>query len=344
MTQPLRKMVLAGGSGFLGRLLADWFRPLNWDVVVLTREPCAAMPARAVLWDGETGGDWAGELEGATALVNLAGRSVNCRYHAQNRRAIVRSRLDSTRALGEAVAGCMRPPKVWLNSSTATIYKHSFDRPMDEASGLIAGTPEAKDVFSVEVAKAWEAAFAEAAAPATRKVALRTAMVLSTYPHTVYRVLRRLVRSGLGGAMGGGRQFVSWLHQTDFCRAVEWVIEHDELAGPVNLAAPEPLPNRDVMSTLRVVCHVPFGLPATRWMLEIGAVALRTETELIINSRRVVPARLLEAGFQFRFPDFRSAVEDLERRMAQPPRRSLRVDSRGEGGDQKQLTRSPIND
>lgn len=318
MQKTSRKIVLAGGSGFLGRLLVDWFNRLNWEVVVLTRQGSAAnLQARTVNWDGETLGDWARELDNCVALVNLAGRSVNCRYHARNRRVILTSRVEPTRILGQAVAACAYPPQVWLNSSTATIYQHSYDRPMDEESGVIAGSMEAKDLFSVDVAKAWERAFEESASPETRKVALRTAMVFSTCPGTVYRVLRRLVRCGLGGTMDGGRQYVSWLHQTDFCRAIEWLIERDDFAGVVNLAAPRPLSNREMMQVMRAACHMPIGLPASRWMLEVGAFVLRTETELIIKSRRVVPARLIDAGFQFCFPDFVAAIEDLEGQLAQ---------------------------
>jgi uncharacterized protein (TIGR01777 family) len=187
---------------------------------------------------------------------------------------------------------------------------------MDEFTGVIAGTPEAKDEFSVDVAKAWEQAFDEATTPGTRKVALRTAMVFSTRRGTVYRVLRRLVRLGLGGAMDEGRQWVSWIHEDDFCSAIEWLIDRPDLVGAVNLAAPHPLTNREMMAVIRRACHMHIGLPAKRWMLEIGAFVLRTETELIIKSRRVVPARLTAAGFQFRFPEFREAIGDLEGRLA----------------------------
>jgi uncharacterized protein (TIGR01777 family) len=319
MLENPHKLVIAGGSGFLGRLLVDWFARAGWEVVVLTRQSGTSVgPARAVFWDAQTLGPWAAELAGASALVNLAGRSVNCRYHARNRRAILASRVESTRVLGEAIARSVAPPKVWLNSSTATIYKHTFERPMDE-SGMIAGTPEAKDQFSIDVARAWERAFAEAATPRTRKIALRTAMVFSNTPHTVYPVLRRLVRLGLGGPLAGGRQYVSWIHETDFCRAVEWLIEREDFSGPVNVAAPRPLTNRAVMEILRRACHMPFGLPATRWMLELGAFFLRTETELVIKSRRVVPGRLAAAGFDFHFPTFSSAIADLEARPARQP-------------------------
>ena len=308
------RIILAGGAGFLGQALARWFEP-RFDVVVLTRHPSVYRgPGRAIGWDGRTLSPWCDELDGATALVNLAGRSVNCRYHARNRAQMMSSRIEPTRVLGQAMAGCTAPPPVWLNSSTATIYKHSFDRPMDEATGEIAGTPEVKDEFSIEIAQAWEREFDAACTPHTRKVALRTAMVFSNTPGTVYRVLRRLVRLGLGGAMGDGRQYVSWLHETDFCRTVEWVIERDDFRGPVNLAAPRPLTNRAMMHVIRHACGMPFGLPATRGMLEIGAFLLRTETELILKSRRVVPTRLLDAGFEFHFETLAQAVMDLEKR------------------------------
>jgi hypothetical protein len=212
--------------------------------------------------------------------------------------------------LGEAIARCASPPRVWLNSSTATIYRHTFGPAWDEA-GEIGATPEAKDAFSVEVATAWEREFNAAPTPRTRKVALRSAMVLGHARNSVFPVLRRMTRLGLGGRMGSGRQFVSWIHQEDFCRAVEFLLERDDLSGVVNLAAPNPLPNADMMRLFRELCGVPIGLPATEWMLEVGAFLLHTETELIIKSRRVVPGRLLAAGFQFRFPEMRGAVADL---------------------------------
>ncbi len=310
------KLVVAGGSGFLGQRIVQWFDALGWDVVILTRRPTLkAGPGRYVEWDGKTLGDWSSHLEAAAAVLNLAGRSVNCRYHARNREAILTSRLEPTRILGEAIAKCARPPEVWLNSSTATIYKHSYDRPMDE-TGVIGGSPQAKDLFSVDVAKAWEQIFDEARTPATRKVVLRTAMVFGTQTGSVFRVLRRLARLGLGGAMAGGRQYVSWIHETDFCRAIQWLIDRQDFAGPVNLAAPAPVTNRVMMRTIRRACHASFGLPATGWMLEVGTFLVRSETELVIKSRRVIPARLMAAGFEFQFPDLTAAVADLERQLA----------------------------
>ena len=303
----MKRIVIAGGSGFLGHILIDRFGGQGFEVVNLSRFTAGSRAAcRQVEWDGKTIGQWSHELEGAAVVINLAGRSVNCRYHERNRRQILDSRIESTRVLGQAIARCKNPPRVWLNSSTATIYKHTFGPAWNE-DGEIGGTPEVNDPFSVEVAQAWERELNLATTPHTRKVALRTAMVLGHGTNSVFPVLSRLVRCGLGGRMGSGQQFVSWIHQADLCRALDFILDHDELAGPLNLTAPMPLSNREMMSILRNLYHVPMGLPATRWMLELGAFFLRTETELILKSRRVVPGRLLSSGFEFRFPTFRTA-------------------------------------
>ncbi|MFN7138738.1 MAG: TIGR01777 family oxidoreductase [Limisphaerales bacterium] len=310
MTKP--RIVLPGGSGFLGRVLAPYFVNKGYEVIVLSRQPAPIGEGIQTLpWDGCTHGPWAEALEGATAVINLAGRSVNCRYHARNRKLMMDSRVDSTRVLGEAIARCKTPPGVWMNSSTATIYKHSFDKPMDESS-LTGATPEAKDAFSIEVATAWERTFEAASTPHTRKVLLRTAMVLDAMPGTVFRVLRNLAKRGLGGKMGTGKQYMSWIHSEDFCRALEFILHREELCGVVNIAAPNPLPNREVMRLFREIAGMPFGLPAAEWMLELGAFFLRTETELIIKSRRVVPKRLLDAGFKFHHPELPEALRQIE--------------------------------
>ena len=301
-------IILAGGSGFLGQLLRQHFLKQGCDVVVLTRSPRQMNGnSRECFWDGRTIGEWTRELDGADVLINLAGRSVDCRYTARNRRLMMDSRVDSTRVLGEAIARCANPPQVWLNSSTATIYKHNFGPAWDE-SGEIGATPEARDAFSVEIAREWERTFDAAPTPRTRKVALRMAMVFGCGKNSVFPVLCRLARCGLGGHMGSGRQYVSWIHETDLCRAIDWIVQHDEIVGPVNLAAPNPVTNREMMTSVRDVCGVPFGLPAAEWMLEVGAFFLRTETELIIKSRRVVPGRLLATGFQFRHAQMREAM------------------------------------
>jgi uncharacterized protein (TIGR01777 family) len=307
----MKRVILAGGSGFIGGILADDFHKAGYEIVVLSRTPGRPpLDRRTLYWDGRTVGAWAAELEGADAVINLAGRSVDCRYTLQNRKLILDSRLDSTRVLGEAIQRCGTPPRVWLNSSTATIYKHSLDRPMDE-NGEIGSTPEAQDAFSIEVAREWERVFQESATPQTRKVALRSAMVLGLGRNSVFPVLRRLVRFRLGGKMASGKQYVSWIHQTDFCRSIHWLLKNVEFEGPVNLAAPNPVSNSEMTRTLREVCSVSVGLPANRWMLEVGAFFMRTEPELIIKSRRVIPGRLLHSGFKFEFQTLRQAFEDL---------------------------------
>ncbi len=314
---PLR-IVLPGGSGQVGTLLARAFHQEGHDVTVLSRGPERA-PWRVVAWDGQTAGDWTEVLDGADVVINLAGRSVNCRYTPENRRAILESRVVSTRLIGEAIGRARRPPRVWLQASTATVYAHRFDAANDEATGLLGGSePEAPETwrFSIEVATAWEKALEEAVTPHTRKVAMRSAIVMSPDSGGAFDMLLRLVRYGLGGREGDGRQYVSWIHEDDFVRAVRWLIEHDEVRGPVNLAAPHPLPNADFLRALREAWGAPFGLPASKWMLEVGARLLRTETELILKSRRVVPGRLLEAGFAFHFPSWPEAAADLCQRWS----------------------------
>jgi uncharacterized protein (TIGR01777 family) len=306
-----RRIILAGGSGFLGTALARTFTKAGDEVIVLTRSPQnRTNGAKEVSWDAKTLGDWTALVEGADIIINLTGKSVDCRYTEKNRRAIIASRVDSTRVVGEAIARCAKPPRLWLNASSATLYKHLFDHAADE-SGETGATSEAKDEFSIDVISRWENALNEATTPATRKVAMRITMVFGA-EEGVFPVLRRLARFGLGGKMASGKQYVSWIHEEDFCRAVEWLIAHDELSGPINFAAPNPLTNAEMMRLVRKTCGAPFGLPAARWMLEIGAFFLRTETELIIKSRRVVPGKLLTSGFQFHFQKLEDALRNLE--------------------------------
>lgn len=307
------KVVIPGGSGQVGTLLARRLMADKHEVVVLSRTPANA-PWRTVVWDGRTLGEWRREFEGAEAVINLAGRSVNCRYNAANRQAILESRIFSTRVVGEAIASAQYPPRVWLQAGTATIYAHRYDAPNDEETGLIGGTePDVPETwrFSIEVARAWERALDEAQTPQTRKVVLRSAMTMSPDRDGVFDALLRLVRCGLGGRAGDGRQYVSWIHESDFVRAIYWILEHDTVVGPINLSAPHPLPNAEFMRALRQAWGLPFGLPAANWMLKIGAALLHTETELILKSRRVVPGRLLKAGFEFEFPTWPEAAHDL---------------------------------
>jgi uncharacterized protein (TIGR01777 family) len=310
------KIVIPGGSGQVGTVLARAFHGDGHDVVVLSRRP-QTRPWRMAGWDGVTRGAWCREIDGSDVVINLAGRSVNCRYTARHRREILESRVRSTRVVGTAIAESPRPPRVWLQASTATIYAHRYDAPNDEATGMIGGEePDAPRAwrFSIDVARAWEGAFQEAATPATRKVLLRSAMTMSPDPGGIFATLLTLVRCALGGRAGDGRQFVSWIHFEDFVRAIQWLIDREAIAGAVNVASPHPLPNEAFMRILRRASGHFIGLPAPEWMLEMGAVVIRTETELILKSRRVVPGRLLENGFTFKYPHWNEAAADLYRR------------------------------
>lgn len=307
------KIVLPGGSGQVGTLLARAFFNQGHEVVVLGRRPAGA-PWRTVRWNGTTLDEWVGELEAADAVVNLAGRGVNCRYHARNREEIMRSRVESTRAVGQAIARAKRPPRVWLQMSTATIYAHRYDAPNDEQTGILGGEePGAPDTwrFSIDVARAWEREAREAVTPQTRKVILRSAMVMSPDRGGVFDTLLGLVRRGLGGKVGDGRQFVSWIHDADFVRAIAWLIGRDNVCGAVNICSPHPIPYAAFMRTLREAWGARWGLPAPVWMLELGAWLLRTESELVLKSRRVIPRRLLDGGFAFEFPEWSAAARDL---------------------------------
>jgi uncharacterized protein (TIGR01777 family) len=307
------RIVIPGGSGQVGTVLARAFHNDGHDVVVLSRRS-GVRPWRVVAWDGASLGAWDREIDGSDVVINLTGRSVNCRYTAAHRREILQSRVSSTRVVGEAIAGAARPPHVWLQASTATIYAHRYDRANDEYSGMLGGDESSAPRswrFSIDVARAWERAFEEAMTGRTRKIALRSAMILSPDPGGVFDTLVGLVRSGLGGSAGDGRQFMSWVHYEDFVAAVRWLMNRDDIEGVVNVASPNPLPNAEFMRLLREACGVSFGLPVREWMLEAGAVFMRTETELILKSRRVVPGRLLEHGFTFKFPAWGDASRDL---------------------------------
>jgi uncharacterized protein len=307
------KIVIPGGTGQVGTVLAREFHGAGHDVVVLSRHPARAA-WRTVRWDAETLGDWASEVDGADVIINLAGRSVNCRYTAENRRIIKESRVNSTRVLGEAIARAAHPPRVWLQSSTATIYAHRYDAPNDEATGIIGSSePDAPSTwrFSIDVAQAWEQAANEAVTPQTRKVLMRSSMIMSPDRGGIFDVILGLVRFGLGGPVGDGRQYVSWIHDHDFVQAIYWLIERDDLEGVVNLAAPNPLPYAEFIRTLRHAWGMPVGLPATAWMVEIGTFLMRTESELVLKSRRVIPGRLSQSGFTFEFPTWAEAAGDL---------------------------------
>lgn len=297
--------LLPGGTGFMGRALCKHFVEQGHEVIVLTRTVRANTNEVTYLqWDGKTFGAWTQAIELADVVINLAGRSVNCRYTEENRKEIFDSRVDSTRILGESIAASKNPPALWINSSTATIYRHAEDRPMTESSG------ELGSGMSVNVARAWEDIFFEAETPGVRKAALRTSIVLSTEDGAFTRLLN-LARTGAGGAQGNGQQMVSWIHIRDVIRAIEFLIERKDLEGPFNLAAPDPVTNQKFMKTLRGAVGMRFGLPMPGWLLEIGAAVIGTETELILKSRWVLPERLLNEGFEFQYGTVEEAIREL---------------------------------
>ena len=303
-----RKIVIAGGAGFLGRALIEHWMPTGAELVVLSRSSAMAQSqgVRVIHWDAKSEGPWTEELEGSDILVNLCGRSVDCRYTNANKAEIYASRLQTTRALGVALASAKSPPRCWLNAASATIYRHAEDRPQDEDDG------ELGEGFSVDVCRKWEAELAAASTPRTRKVAMRTAITLGRHGGA-FRPLVTLARFGLGGAQGPGTQVVSWLHVRDFCRAVDFLASTEAFEGAVNISAPEALPNRDFMAKLRAALGVPIGFPQPTWALSFGAWVIRTEPELLLKSRWVFPKRLLDAGFAFEFGKLDAALSDLRK-------------------------------
>lgn len=304
------RIVLPGGTGQVGRILTRAFLVAGHDVTVLSRSGPQG-------WDGRTLGPWVSALNGADAVINLAGRSVSCRYTRENLEEMLRSRVDAARVLGEAIASVPNPPAVWLQASTATIYADRRDAPNDEITGIPGGDePGVPDywAFSVRIAREWEAACLSLELPATRRVLLRSAMVMSPDRRGVFDYLLWMTRLGLGGPVAGGGQYVSWIHDADFIHAITFLLATD-LAGPVNICSPHPVPQRELMRAMRHAWGHRPGLPATTWMAELGAWALRTDTELLLKSRRVVPRRLLEAGFQFEYADWPDAVQDLVGRV-----------------------------
>ncbi len=301
-----QKIILSGGTGFLGDSLIRYFKQSGlYEIIVISRKKATEKNGVKYLqWDGENLGEWADALENATALINLAGRTVNCRYTEKNKKEIFDSRLKSTAVLGLAIQQCAHPPKLWINSASATIYRHALDRPMDDETGEIGKG------FSVEVCLAWEKTFNEIKTPHTRKIALRLAIVLGKNAGAL-TPLANLVKLGLGGTQGPGNQYLSWLHEEDFFRMLLFFMENKELEGTFNCSSPNPQPNKIFMKTLRKVMGIPFGMPQPVWLLELGARMIQTETELILKSRRVVPSALLKAGYQFAYPDLENALKEI---------------------------------
>lgn len=304
----MKKMVIAGGTGFLGQALVAHFLPKNYEIVILSRQEKKNIQenVRYVQWNAETIDIWITELEGADVLINLTGKSVDCRYTQKNKTAILNSRVQSTSILGKAIQACVVPPKVWINSSTATIYEHSLHQKMTEEKGSIGHD------FSMSVATAWEQAFFTCKTPRTFKIALRTSIVLGKNGGA-FIPLQNLVKFGLGGTQGKGNQKVSWIHEYDFCRAVAFLIDEHKY-GIYNITAPNPIPNKQFMKIIRDVMKIPVGLLQPVWVLKLGAKIIGTETELILKSRYVIPKKLVESGFKFNYPTVKEAITEITQR------------------------------
>jgi uncharacterized protein (TIGR01777 family) len=321
-----KKIILAGGTGFIGQALAARWGKEN-QIVILSRQNAkshsnsygknqlkagAGYQLSYCHWDGRhVERNWADELEGSDLVVNLAGRSVNCRYTPRNKQEIFDSRTDATRVIGQAIHETMMPPKLWINAASATIYRYALDRPQDETTGEIG------EGFSVQVCQRWENTFFEQPTPFTRKIALRTAITLGD--EGVIVPYLNLLKFGLGGRQGSGRQMYSWVHIDDVAKAIEWLLDKPELEGVFNLAAPGPVTNSYFMATLRRLTHHRFGLPMPAWLLRLGALLIGTETELVLKSRWVLPAKLQKAGFTFQYEQVDSALQDIIGRT--PPKK-----------------------
>jgi len=300
----MNKLVIVAGTGFLGQVLVDHFKNKFDEIVILTRGNAKTVDRiKYVNWNARTFSGWENELENAAVLINLAGKSVDCRYTEKNKKEILLSRIESTKILNKAVLKCQNPPKHWLNSSTSTIYRFSLDKQMDEIDGEIGND------FSINVALSWEKAFFKTETPVTMKTALRTSIVLGK-DGGAFIPLKTLAKIGFGGKQGKGNQFISWIHQEDFANAIDFIIQK-EIFGIVNVVSPEPIRNADFMQKLRKAIGFPFGMPLNTFLLEIGSFLIRTQPELVLKSRNVIPKRLLENGFQFKFGDIDEAFKDL---------------------------------
>lgn len=299
------KIILAGGNGYLGQVLAGYYQNLAGEIVILSRKPAAANGnIKTIVWNGTDEGEWAAHLENADLLINLCGKNVNCRYTPENRVEIIASRIKPTVLLGKTIARLTDPPRLWINITSATIYRHAEDRPQDEVTGEIGYG------FSIDVCRQWEQTFFDTKTPQTRKIALRMGIVLGRKDGAFPRLLN-LVKFGLGGKQGDGQQYVSWIHEQDAAKCTEWLMQQKQLDGVFNCTAPGVVKNADLMCLIRKAYGVPFGLPSPAWLLEIGAKLIGTETELILKSRWVIPKRLTDAGYAFIFPNAAHAIKDI---------------------------------
>lgn len=297
----MKKILIAGGSGFLGKVLEAYFSKKGYKIIILTRSP---KKENHILWDAETIGNWANELESTEILINLTGKSVDCRYTEKNKKLILNSRVKSTNILGQAINLCKKSPKVWLNASTATIYEYSLTKENSEESGKYG------DDFSMNIAKSWENTFYSTINLKTRKIALRTSIVLGKNGGAI-PTLKKLTKFGLGGKQGNGKQKVSWIHEQDFARAVEFIINNDNLSNSINLCVPKPTDNSTLMKSLRKVLGISFGVNQPKIVVQLGALLIGTESELVLKSRNVIPKILLDNGFKFQYTNIETALQQL---------------------------------
>jgi uncharacterized protein len=305
MDMMYNKIILAGGNGYLGQVLAEYYRHLSKEVIILSRKPKALEGnIRTLLWDGVNEGEWVGQLDGADLIINLCGKNVNCRYTESNKAEIISSRVLPTVLLGRVIERMTDPPKLWINVTSATIYRHAEDRPQDEETGEIGYG------FSIEVCRKWEDTFFQTTTPLTRKIALRMGIVFGHCDGAFPRLLN-LVKFGLGGKQGDGQQYMSWIHEQDAAKCTEWLLQHETITGIINCTSPEPVKNDSFMTDLRQIYGIQFGVPAPAWLLEIGAAFIGTETELILKSRWVLPKRLLDSGYVFLYPKVQHAIKDI---------------------------------
>jgi uncharacterized protein (TIGR01777 family) len=300
------KIIIPGGAGFIGKYVANFFDKKNYEIIILTRGKARVEKGITYQnWNGKSFGNWTKSLEGAEMVLNLAGKSVDCRYHKKNKKEILDSRIDTTRIIGEAIHNCITPPKLWVNMSTATIYEHTLDgKANDEKNGIIG------DDFSMNVAKAWEKTFNDLTLFATRKIAMRTSIVLGKEGGALTH-LAPLVKFGLGGKNGSGKQFVSWIQVEDLARIIEWFITNKNASGAYNCTSPTPIRNEFFMKKIRTAFGISFGLPATKWMIEVGTFLLRSESELVLKSRKVVPKRLQDEGFKFKYEELSATLNNM---------------------------------
>jgi len=294
-------ITIAGGTGFLGRKLEKHLSKKGHHITILTRRPRAS---NHVKWEGKKGGNWPEHISHAEVLINLCGKSVDCRYTIENKKEIIASRIEPTLAFHEAIQDEKIKPKIWLNASSATIYTHAESMLMDEQNGVIG------DDFSMIVCKEWERSFFTHFYPDIRQVALRTSIVLGK-TGGAFAKLKPITMIGLGGKQGDGNQMVSWIHIDDFCRSIDHIIKSEHISGPINLTSPNPIDNNQFMRAIRSALKIPFGIPQPKWLLEFGAALMGTETELLLKSRNVFPRRLLESGFSFHYNSIGLSIKSM---------------------------------